>query len=198
MLDLARAIYEKRMDSDAGVRLKSADTFIMLGDISLETGTTPHLTNPPLYSADARTTFFAEKFEQAITDYSAGLALKTELLPLSSRQLAEAHYKLSIALDLTAGRLADAIHHAQRALESIEARLNELRAGLAGTLAPIPEPAPNDDADNAKGKGKGKQCALALAPDEQVQNWSKAQIEAEMKELGELKQDLALKARIFL
>ena len=115
---------------------------------------------------------------------------------MSSRQLAEAHYKLSIALDLTAGRLADAIHHAQRALESIEARLDELRAGLAGTLAPIPEPTPNDDADNAKGKGKGKQCALA--PDEQVQNWSKAQIEAEMKELGELKQDLALKARIFL
>ena len=132
----------------------------------------------------------AEKFEQAITDYSAGLALKTELLPISSRQLAEAHYKLSIALDLTAGRLADAIHHAQRALESIEARLDELRAGLAGTLSPIPEPTPEDD---AKGKGKGKQGVLA--PDELVQNWSKTQIEAEIKELGELKQDLALKAR---
>ncbi|KAH9006707.1 hypothetical protein EDB83DRAFT_2462851 [Lactarius deliciosus] len=167
VLDLARAIYEKRMDGDDAVRLKVADTFIMLGDISLET----------------------EKFEQAITDYSAGLALKTELLPLSSRQLAEAHYKLSIALDLTAGRLADAIHHAQRALESIEARLDELRAGLAGTLAPLPEPTPEDD--DAKGKGKGKQGALA--PDELVQNWSKTQIEAEVKELGELKQDLALK-----
>ncbi|KAH9004443.1 hypothetical protein EDB86DRAFT_2797544, partial [Lactarius hatsudake] len=167
VLDLARAIYEKRMDGDDAVRLKVADTFVMLGDISLET----------------------EKFEQAITDYSAGLALKTELLPLSSRQLAEAHYKLSIALDLTAGRLADAIHHAQRALESIEARLDELRAGLAGTLAPLPEPTPEDD--DAKGKGKGKQCALA--PDELVQNWSKTQIEAEIKELGELKQDLALK-----
>ncbi|KAH9072389.1 hypothetical protein EDB83DRAFT_2362838 [Lactarius deliciosus] len=167
VLDLARAIYEKRMDGDDAVRLKVADTFIMLGDISLET----------------------EKFEQAITDYSAGLALKTELLPLSSRQLAEAHYKLSIALDLTAGRLADAIHHAQRALESIEARLDELRAGLAGTLAPLPEPTPEDD--DAKGKGKSKQGALA--PDELVQNWSKTQIEAEVKELGELKQDLALK-----
>ena len=114
--------------------------------------------------------------------------MKTELLPLSSRQLAEAHYKLSIALDLTAGRLADAIHHAQRALESIEARLVELQAGLAGTLPPLPEPSDNT---NGKGKGKGKQ--VVLAQEELVQNWSKAQIEAEIKELVELKQDLALK-----
>ena len=111
---------------------------------------------------------------------------------MSSRQLAEAHYKLSIALDLTAGRLADAIHHAQRALESIEARLVELRAGLAGTLAPLPEP-PSDA--NGKGKGKGKQ--VTLAQEELVQNRSKAQIEAEIKELGELKQDLALKVCLF-
>ena len=138
----------------------------------------------------------AEKFEQAITDYTAGLELKSQLLPLSSRQLAEAHYKLSIALDLTAGRLADAIHHAQRALESIEARLDELRAGLAGTLAPLPGPSASASADSdAKGKGKGKQGVPVLAPDEQVQNWSKTQIEAEIEELGELKQDLALKAR---
>ena len=128
-----------------------------------------------------------EKFDQAITDYSSGIALKTDLLPLSSRQLAEAHYKLSIALDLTAGRLADAIHHAQRALESIEARLVDLQAGLAGTLPPLPEPSET----NGKGKGKGKE--VALAQEELVQNRSKAQIEAEIKELGELKQDLALK-----
>ncbi|KAI0251739.1 hypothetical protein BJV78DRAFT_1208387 [Lactifluus subvellereus] len=165
VLDLARAIYEKRMDEDDEMRLKVADTFIALGDISLET----------------------EKFDQAITDYSSGLALKTELLPLSSRQLAEAHYKLSIALDLTAGRLADAIYHAQRALESIEARLTELHAGLAGTLPPLPEPS------DAKGKGKSEGKQSALAPEELLQNWSKAQIEAEIKELGDLKQDLALK-----
>lgn len=115
--------------------------------------------------------------------------MKTELLPLSSRQLAEAHYKLSIALDLTAGRLADAIHHAQRAHESIEVRLVELQGGLAGTLPPLPEPSETD------GKGKGKQ--VTLAQEELVQNRSKAQIEAEIKELGELKQDLALKVCSF-
>ena len=60
-------------------------------------------------------------FEQAITGYTAGLELKTQLLPLSSRQLAEAQYKLSIALDLTAdGLTLTTIHHAQRALESFE------------------------------------------------------------------------------
>jgi HAT1-interacting factor 1 len=120
---------------------------------------------------------------------------------MSSRQLAEAHYKLGIALDLTAGRLADAIHHAQRALESIEARLAELQKGLAGTLPPLPEPSDDDEAkdkENGKGKGKGKGKKAVLAPEELVQNRSKAQIEAEIKELGELKQDLALKVCIYL
>ena len=194
VLDLARAIYEKQMDGDDGMRLKTADTFIMLGDISLETGASSCpsfcFLNFPL-RAETETFFYlswlVEKFDQAITDYSSGIALKADLLPLSSRQLAEAHYKLSIALDLTAGRLAEAIHHAQRALESIEARLVELQAGLAGTLPPLPEPSDT----NGKGKGKGKQ--VTLAQEELVQNRSKSQIEAEIKELGELKQDLALK-----
>ena len=46
VLDLARAIYEKQMDGNDEMRLKVADTFIMLGDISLETGTSPSF---PLY-----------------------------------------------------------------------------------------------------------------------------------------------------
>ena len=96
-----------------------------------------------------------------------------QLLPLSSRQLAEDHYRLSIALDLTAGRFAGAIHHARRALESIEVRLDELQAGLAGALASLPEPSTSATDDT---KGKGTQSALVLAPDEQVQTWSKTQI----------------------
>jgi len=40
VLDLARAIYEKQKDEDGDdeVKLKLADTFIALGDVSLETG----------------------------------------------------------------------------------------------------------------------------------------------------------------
>ena len=39
VLDRARAIYEKRMDGNDVMRLRAADTYIMPGDISLETGT---------------------------------------------------------------------------------------------------------------------------------------------------------------
>ena len=222
VLDLARAIYEKRMEEDDEVRLKVADTFIALGDVSLETGAFYISLLPPYSSTKMRAFVFLaascirphppallnvknllmdcpEKFDQAITDYSSGIALKTELLPMSSRQLAEAHYKLSIALDLTAGRLADAIHHAQRALESIEARLAELQKGLAGTLPPLAAPSDDNDAkDKENGKGKGKSKKAVLAPEELVQNRSKAQIEAEIKELGELKQDLAVKVCTYM
>jgi HAT1-interacting factor 1 len=41
VLDLARAIYIKQTegsDEDQGVKLKLADTYITLGDVSLETG----------------------------------------------------------------------------------------------------------------------------------------------------------------
>lgn len=131
-----------------------------------------------------------EKFDQAITDYEAGLALKTELLPVSSRQIAEAHYKLSMVLDLTSGRLSDAITHVGKALHSVEARLQELRAGLAGQLPPLPahEQAPAPDA-----KGKGKAVGGRLIRDDYVQNMSKTQIENETKELAGLRDDLALK-----
>jgi HAT1-interacting factor 1 len=132
----------------------------------------------------------SEKFDQAIVDYEAGLALKIELLPISSRQIAEAHYKLSMVLDLTSGRLADAIVHAEKALESVESRLAELRDGLSGQLLPAPEAKVSP-----KGKGKGKATGTRLVRDDLVQNMPKAQIEAEVKELSDLKEDLALKVR---
>jgi HAT1-interacting factor 1 len=127
-----------------------------------------------------------EKFDQATT---SGLALKSELLLPASRHLAEAHYKLSTALDLAAGRLADSIYHAQRTLWSIETRLVEFQAGLAGMLPPLSE------SSNTNGKGKRKQ--VTLAQEEPVQNRSKVEIEVEIKELGELKQDLALEVSFF-
>jgi HAT1-interacting factor 1 len=130
----------------------------------------------------------SEKFDQAIVDYEAGLTLKTELLPTSSRQIAEAHYKLSMVLDLTSGRLADAIVHAAKALESVESRLKELGDGLSGQLPPAPEA-------KASLKGKEKATGTRLVRDDLVQNMSKTQIEAEIKELSGLKEDLALKVR---
>lgn len=45
VLDLARAIYDKQVqqEEDDEVRLKLADTYIALGDVSLETGRQPIL-----------------------------------------------------------------------------------------------------------------------------------------------------------
>ncbi|KJA28175.1 hypothetical protein HYPSUDRAFT_806692 [Hypholoma sublateritium FD-334 SS-4] len=164
VLDLARAIYQKQSADDEEVALKLADTYIALGDVSMET----------------------EKFEQAIQDFEAGLEHKLALLPTSSRQIAEAHYKLSMVLDLTSGRLSDAITHAEKALQSVESRLAELADGLAGKLPPLPEA-------TESAKGKGKATGGRLVRDDHVQNMSKAQIESEIKELSGLKDDLALK-----
>lgn len=132
---------------------------------------------------------FIEKFDQAITDYEAGLELKIDLLPRSSRQIAEAHYKLSMVLDLTSGRLSDAIAHAEKAQQSVENRLTELRSGLAGQLSPLTE-------DVKDSKGKGKSSHKRLARDDYVQNMSNAQIESEIKELSGLREDLALKVSL--
>lgn len=43
IFELARGIYEKGSDGDDGVKLKLADTYIALGDVSLETGASPVL-----------------------------------------------------------------------------------------------------------------------------------------------------------
>lgn len=133
-----------------------------------------------------------EKFDQAITDYEEGLKLKLDLLPNSSRHIAEAHYKLSIVLDLTPGRLSESIEHAEKALGSVEARLTELQSGLAGQLPPLP------DASEGDSKGKGKATKTRLKRDDLVQNMSKTQIESELKELGGLRDDLAAKVRSIL
>lgn len=125
-----------------------------------------------------------EKLDLAITDFEAALALKTELLPLSSRQLAEAHYKLSIVLDLTSGRLSQAISHAEKALDSVEARLAEMRNAQSGQMPPKPEM-------KTDAKGKGKATAPVLAPKELVHNMTKAQIESEIKDLEGLRDELA-------
>lgn len=108
---------------------------------------------------------------------------------MSSRHIAEAHYKLSLVLDLTPGRLADAIVHAEKALESVESRLAELRDGLNGQLPP-PPPEVKDDP-----KGKGKSVGTRLVRDDLVQSMSKTQIEAGIKEMSGLKEELALKVR---
>ena len=183
VLDLARAIYNKQAekDPDDEVKLKLADIYIALGDVSLETGILHSHSYPTVLIV------FAEKFDQAITDYSAGLALKKELLPPSSRQIAEAHYKLSMVLDLTPGRLADAIDHVEMALASVETRLAELRDALNGRIHAKKHETVKDTNDKVNAFG-GR-----LVRDGSVHDMTKSQIESEITELEGLKDDLALK-----
>lgn len=133
-----------------------------------------------------------EKFDQAISDYSTGLELKIDLLPESSRQIAEAHYKLSIVLDLTSSRQSESIVHAEKALSSVEARLAELRNVLSGQVKV--EETGGAQAD-AKGKGKAPASSSRIEGEDSIRKLSKSQMEAEVKELEGLKEDLALKVR---
>lgn len=49
VLDLARALYEKQKDEDDKIKLKLADTYIALGDVSLETGSNTFFHIPFIY-----------------------------------------------------------------------------------------------------------------------------------------------------
>lgn len=101
VLDLARVLLLKRIeelrtsegeqegkgkgkvaqDSEEMILLKErlADTYDLQAEISLE----------------------GERFPNAVTDLRAALALKEELFPHSSSLIAEAHYKLSLALEFS-------------------------------------------------------------------------------------------------
>ncbi|KAG8802359.1 hypothetical protein FRC17_006430, partial [Serendipita sp. 399] len=87
ILDLARTTYDTMQGDES--QLKLAETYMALGDISLET----------------------EKFDQAITDYQSALDIKLKLLPHTNRQIAEAHFRLSLAFDMTTGKLESQIEH---------------------------------------------------------------------------------------
>jgi HAT1-interacting factor 1 len=90
---------------------------------------------------------------------------------------------------MTSGRLKEAIVHVEKTLESTQARLEELRAALAGNV-PIEGTKPVEPTKDVKGKGRA--VMLNLDKDA-ISNLSKSQIEAEIKEMEELSGDLKLK-----
>ncbi|KAI9310880.1 hypothetical protein BX666DRAFT_1139233 [Dichotomocladium elegans] len=123
MLDLARVVFEK----DEGKQLKLADVYLCLGDVSAET----------------------EKFDQAVQDYRKALEIKQGLLEESDRQLAEAHYKIALALEFSTTESEFAGAEIQKAIEVLKKRLEKLQAMSEG-----------------KGKGKGKALATDIAADD--------------------------------
>ncbi|RUS14704.1 hypothetical protein BC937DRAFT_93458 [Endogone sp. FLAS-F59071] len=109
VLDIARVIYA-RTDTDEA-RLKLADVYLCLGDISMET----------------------EKFDQAIHDFREAIKLKSERLSPSDRQLAEAHYKLALVLEYSS-RLDEqrlAVEHTEMAVRVLKNRVEVLKKLIA-------------------------------------------------------------------
>lgn len=149
-LDMARAYYDKQEGND--MKLKLAETYMYLGDVSLET----------------------EKFEQAISDYTSGLTIKTQLLPFYSRQVCEAHYRLSLVLDLTPGKINEAVRHIEQAIASLHARITVLKERLES---------PTD----TKGKGKG------VYVNDPLETMDETGLRTELKEVEGLLKDLSLK-----
>lgn len=109
VLELARTLYEEALSAsgDAVVQQKLAETYDVLGEVSLE----------------------AENFGQAAEDLRSCLALR-ERSGAAERLLVEAHYKLALALEYVPGGAAECCAQLQRCVDMLGARV------AAGTGAP--------------------------------------------------------------
>ncbi|RIB10873.1 hypothetical protein C2G38_2105019 [Gigaspora rosea] len=130
-LSLAWEILEYSRDIFSHIKTETAkrslgEVYIKLGDVSLEN----------------------EKFDQAAIDYREGVKLKAETLPEGDRQIAETHWRLSLALELIPDKSNqdEAIVHVQKAIEVLNKRKEILQAQL------------NDYQETC---GKGKKIATA-------------------------------------
>ncbi|KAG0379420.1 hypothetical protein BGX24_000509 [Mortierella sp. AD032] len=107
VLDLARVLFH-RMGTEEAL-LKLGDVHIALGDVSLE----------------------SENFEQAVNDYREAITIKEARLDADDRQLAEAHYKLALALEYSPNESALAQEHIHKASNVLKDRIQKLNALLA-------------------------------------------------------------------
>ena len=148
---------------------------------------------------------FAEKFDQAILDMTSALEIRAQHLPLSSRDIADCHFRLSMAYDMTVGQLEKQIEHVEKALASVRAREED----LTGALPNAPESKPVEPpAADPKGKGKATTSGEAaedplnwLPQDDKVANMTKGQIESELRDVKAVREDLEAKvwgATLFL
>lgn len=108
VLDLARVLYHKVGTEEA--LLKLGDVHMALGDVSLE----------------------SENFEQAVADFREALLVKESRLESDDRQLAEAHYKLALALEFSPTEASKASEHITKAIGVLKQRIERLN-GLLGS-----------------------------------------------------------------
>lgn len=83
-----------------------------------------------------------EKFDQALPDYRKALEIKKELLDQGDRQLAEAHYKLALALEFSTNEGDQAGEEIKNAIQVLKKRIESIQSEAT------------KEEDDAKGKGK--------------------------------------------
>ncbi|XP_062583765.1 protein HGV2-like isoform X1 [Saccostrea cucullata] len=121
MLELAKVIYLK--DEDKKSKLKAAESFLKLGEVSLET----------------------ENYEQAISDFKECLKIQEAELEPDDRLLAETHYQLGLAHGFNK-QYDDSIDQYRKAIKVMEAKMNKLKQKVEeGTQGKGKEPLPADD-----------------------------------------------------
>ena len=131
VLDVARTIYAKIVDDKPEEqaredRLNLAECYLALGDVSLETGESDAGLSSRLVHVGQTLTESPENFPQAAQDYTEALAIKSKLLPPSSRALASVHYQLATVLEFTPNGRSTALEHVSAALAGFKARLEEI------------------------------------------------------------------------
>ncbi|CEI89286.1 hypothetical protein RMCBS344292_03651 [Rhizopus microsporus] len=104
ILDVARLIFEKGEDKET--QLKLADVHLCLADVSLET----------------------EKFDQSLSDYEKAIEIKEKWLEEDNRELAEAYYKYSLALEFSSDKSDEAVPELRKAIDVLKKRLSKLES----------------------------------------------------------------------
>ncbi|CDH50412.1 hypothetical protein RO3G_01341 [Lichtheimia corymbifera JMRC:FSU:9682] len=146
ILDLSRVILEKNDDKET--RLKLADVHLCLGDVSVET----------------------EKFDQALPDYRKALEIKKELLDQGDRQLAEAHYKLALALEFSTNEGDQAGEEIKNAIQVLKKRIESIQSDTT-----------KDEEDDVKGKGKATSTPAAADDNKEVKEIKQLIVDMEEK-----------------
>lgn len=70
-----------------------------------------------------------EKFNEALTDYEKAIEIKKGLLEEDNRELAEAHYKYALALELSSDKSDQAIPELEKAVAVLKKRIETLEPG---------------------------------------------------------------------
>ncbi|KAK4055843.1 hypothetical protein OIO90_003098 [Microbotryomycetes sp. JL221] len=102
VLDMARTIYSKMQSDEA--KLKLADVHKLIGEVAQESA----------------------QFDNAVTEYSAALAILKAMLPPYDRALSELHMLCALAYDFLPDSTSRAVKHAEQAKDVLLLKLDHL------------------------------------------------------------------------